>query len=105
MTKTELNDLRAKYAQAAPSNFIRGAFFSKTELLSLLNKHQDCSGLFLSIIPSSNHEGFYSLHAEPYNAMKQPYPDDEVTRGLDGGIGSESILPCPPRDYCPPDGN
>jgi hypothetical protein len=105
MTRTELNALRAKYAQAVPANFIKGAFFSKTELLTLLNKHDDCSGLFLSIIPSSKHEGLYSIHAEPYNVMKQPYPEDEGTRGLDGGIGSESFGPCPPEDWCPPGGN
>jgi hypothetical protein len=105
MTRTELNALRAKYAQAVPANFIKGAFFSKTELLTLLNKHDDCSGLFLSIIPSSTHEGFYSLYAEPYNALKQPYPDDENTRGLDNKIGSESFGPCPPDEGCPPGGN
>lgn len=100
MTQTELNALRATYAQAVPANFIRGAFFSKTELLTLLNKHDDCSGLFLSIIPSSKHEGFHSLHAEPYNALEQPYPDDGNTRGLDG-VGLESSETCPPHVKCP----
>lgn len=104
MTKTELNALRAKYAQDVPANFIKGAFFSKTELLTLLNKHDDCSGLFLSIIPSSQHEGFYSLHAESYNALQQPYQEELNSRDLDGG-GTESMVPCPPQNYCPTDGN
>jgi hypothetical protein len=100
MTRTELNALRAKYAQVVSANFIRGAFFSKTELLSLLNKHDDCSGLFLYIIPSTTNEGFYTLYAEPFDPNQKPYPEDENTSGLDGGGGSESIGPCPPFRGC-----
>ena len=106
MTRTELDTLRAEYLTQVPADFIRGAFFSKAQLEALLSKHADCSGLFFYIIPNTSGASKFTMYSEPFNPMKQRYPElpsessDVNTRGLDED--GACFDPCPPDTYCPP---
>jgi hypothetical protein len=101
MTRNELNALRAEYAAAVPDDHIKGAFFSKAHIQALLNKHEDCSGIFIYIIANPSKESKYTMHAEAFDANRKPYPDDDtLSRDIDG-IGNLAPTPCPPKHDCP----
>ncbi len=109
MTRTELDTLRAEYLTQVPADYIRGAFFSKAQLEALLSKHADCSGLFFYIIPNTSGASKFTMYSEPFNPMKQRYPElptessDVNTRGLDEDGTCFEI--CPPDRNCPPGNN
>lgn len=103
MTRSELDTLRAEYLKMVPADFIRGAFFSKSQIETLLNSHSDASGLFFYIIPDKSGRAKFTMYAEAFDANGKPYPD-APQQGLMDGDGSSSFeegAACPPRDNCP----
>ena len=104
MTRQELDVLREEYKTLVPADFIRGAFISKENLRTLLNKKRDCSGLFFYVIPDkSDNTAKFTMHVEPFDANKQRYAEEIVIDSAERGLDAESslFLPCPPEDKCP----
>lgn len=106
MTRTELDALREDYLKLVPEDFIRGGFFSKAQLTSLLSQHDDASGLFFYIIPNTSGASKFTMYAEPFDPNMKRYPEQSagtselLTRDLGGGESSFG-WPCPPDTHCP----
>lgn len=102
MTRSELDTLRAEYLKMVPADFIRGAFFSKSQIETLLNSHSDASGLFFYIIPDKSGTAKFTMYAEAFDANGKPYPDVPQQGLMDGNVSNfEEGGPCPPEKYCP----
>ena len=101
MTRQELDALRLAYDITMPAEYIRGCFFSKKQIQSLLNAHKDCSGLFFYVIPDPTKKAKFTMTAEAFDAKQKRY---EVPQGIVGGddeMMSVDGHPCPPVSGCP----
>jgi hypothetical protein len=100
MTHQQLDALRVAYDITMPSDYIRGCFFSKRQLLDLLNRHDDCSGLFFYVVPDPSKVAKFTMVAEPFDPNKKRYTAEAGARDGEGDEGEEGI-PCPPINSCP----